>query len=773
MSQDGNMRTKKQWMIYRYDDLSRLTRQLLATDTSTDQALRHKEFCDAFNSLNPPALYTGPSTTVQKYAYDHYGWFNDPALAFEHVDGLTRENGASLQDPEVRGYKTYEQLAVLTADDIQDYHDRAFYYDYKGRVIQTVEKDSRGNILRTTSRYDLIGNLLAQRESYTHGGTTDVLDRTFEYDSRSRMTKETAQFNDGEQAVVAYTYDDLGQLIGKTYGTGAHAIHETMDYNIQGWLTEKSSELFEMRLRYHDPESHLSDRASYTGNISSWWWKHRLINNDNDSENRLYAFTYDDLARLVDTELYLDDSYGASNEFVENGITYDKNSNIITLNRSSLSSDDVKNYLFSYSGNQRIKDETSNSDYEYDANGNIHRDALTGFYIYYNLLNLPTVIYTEGDMGLYYTYLSDGTKIEVCGYDDNEPTRYAGSLVYNDGTFESASFGGGRIVGTNNGANSEVHYFLTDHLGSTRVVAKVTPTGREDLDRKDYYPFGKEWAQPDMPTSDNRYTFSGKEKQHLRFQEIDYADFEARFYDADTGIFLQQDPMAESYYCIGQNVYCMGNPITFFDADGQKVYTTNLTKPAHKQAVQNMMQTKEGRRVLGRFMTKGESLSVGGTTFTAQQTGDRSKDNLSFMSVDLSKGTEGYTTMGTKDGKNLADQSFGLSDNVVDGVNIGVYLNNDITQEETATMAAGHEMLVHVDQRANKLNEIDKNIETGKYSSNPKQYTIDVNNIVSQKDHQLLGQGKIISYKKFTQEMTEMTKNLKYIDLYKEDVTGH
>ena len=574
MSQDGNMRTKKQWMIYRYDYLNRLTLQSLTTDTSTDQALRHKEFCDAFNSLNPPALYTGPSTTVQKYAYDHYGWFNDPALAFEHVDGLTRENGASLQDPEVRGYKTYEQLAVLTADDIQDYHDRAFYYDYKGRVIQTVEKDSRGNILRTTSRYDLIGNLLAQRESYTHGGTTDVLDRTFEYDSRSRMTKETAQFNDGEQAVVAYTYDDLGQLTGKTYGTGQHAIHETMDYNMQGWLTEKSSELFEMRLRYHDPESHLSDRASYTGNISSWWWKHRLINNDNDSENRLYAFTYDDLARLVDTELYLDDSYGASNEFVENGITYDKNSNIITLNRSGLSSDDMKGYRFSYSGNQRIKDETSNSDYEYDANGNIHRDALTGFYIYYNFLNLPTVIYTEGDSGLYYAYLADGTKIEVCGYDDNEPTRYAGSLVYNDGAFESASFGGGRIVGTNNGANSEVHYFLTDHLGSTRVVAKVTPTGRIDLDRRDYYPFGKEWAQPDMPTSDNRYTFSGKEKQHLRFQEIDYADFGARFYDSEGVHFLQQDPLLEKFYRIGPYNYCMGNPVRLADADGRIPFDT-------------------------------------------------------------------------------------------------------------------------------------------------------------------------------------------------------
>ena len=423
-----------------------------------------------------------------------------------------------------------------------------------------------------------------------------------------KLTAITDSSIGGEQAVVNHTYDDLGQLTGKTYGTGVYAIHETMDYNMQGWLTEKSSELFEMRLRYHDPESHLSDRASYTGNISSWWWKHRLINNDNDSENRLYAFTYDDLARLVDTDLYLDDSYGASNEFVENGITYDKNSNIITLNRSSLSSDDVKNYLFSYSGNQRIKDETSNSDYEYDANGNIHRDALTGFYIYYNLLNLPTVIYTEGDMGLYYTYLSDGTKIKVCGYDDNEPTRYAGSLVYNDGTFESASFGGGRIVGTNNDTNSEVHYFLTDHLGSTRVVAKVTPTGREDLDRKDYYPFGKEWTQSGMPTSDNRYTFSGKEQQHLRGQVVNYADFEARFYDSDGIHFLQQDPLLEKYFRIGQYNYCAGNPIRFIDSDGRKIRENSKHLKPHMQRILN--RTPTGRIQYNKMVNNASDISV-------------------------------------------------------------------------------------------------------------------------------------------------------------------
>ena len=383
----------------------------------------------------------------------------------------------------------------------------------------------------------------------------DSLDRTFEYDSRNRLLKETAQFNGGEQAVVAYTYDDLGQLTGKTYGTGAHAIHETMDYNLQGWFTEKSSELFHMNLNYFQAPREWFE-PSYTGNIISWKWSHRQINGNTNSDDYEYGFHYDDLSRLTAAELFINDPIDANNEYTENGITYDKNSNILTLNRTSLSAGDVKSYQFSYSGNQRIKETTTNSEYAYDANGNIHKDALTGFYIYYNFLNLPAVIYTEGDSGLYYTHLSDGTKIEVCGYDDSEPTRYIGSLVYDDETFESASFGGGRIVGTSDGANSEVHYFLTDHLGSTRVVAKVTPTGREDLDRKDYYPFGKEWAQPDMPTSDNRYTFSGKEKQHLRFQEIDYADFKARFYDSDGVMFIQQDPLMERNYSCSAYIYC-------------------------------------------------------------------------------------------------------------------------------------------------------------------------------------------------------------------------
>ena len=190
-------------------------------------------------------------------------------------------------------------------------------------------------------------------------------------------------------------------------------------------------------------------------------------------------------------------------------------------------------------------------------------------FISYNLLNLPTRLFCWGDYAEYYDYLADGTKVRHA-YQDGQERIYAGSLVYDQGVFESAAFGGGRIVGTYD--DSEAHYFLTDHLGSTRVVARVTPTGREDLDRKDYYPFGKAWTQADMPTSGNRYTFSGKEQVDVAIEDgiaTPIHDFGARYYDPDGVLFFQQDPLMEKYYSIGQYNYCMGNPVRMIDADGR------------------------------------------------------------------------------------------------------------------------------------------------------------------------------------------------------------
>ena len=181
-------------------------------------------------------------------------------------------------------------------------------------------------------------------------------------------------------------------------------------------------------------------------------------------------------------------------------------------------------------------------------------------------------MYGWGDYSDYYRYLADGTKI-LHEYSDGQQDEYRGSLVYYSNGEFSAPFGGGRLVSEGN--TTEAHYFLTDHLGSTRVVAKVTPTGCEDLDRKDYYPFGKEWTQSGMPTSSNRYMFSGKERQDIESDDCvttPLYDFGARFYDPDSGMWLQQDPILQfpSLY-----TYCADNPINFIDPFGLDVWTTS------------------------------------------------------------------------------------------------------------------------------------------------------------------------------------------------------
>ena len=122
-------------------------------------------------------------------------------------------------------------------------------------------------------------------------------------------------------------------------------------------------------------------------------------------------------------------------------------------------------------------------------------------------------------------------------------------------------------------------------------MAKVTPTGREDLDRKDYYPFGKEWAQSDMPTSDNRYQFSGKERSNICL-ENDYSsilpvyDFGARSYYPEGVFFFQQDPLMEKYYSIGQYNYCAGNPVRLIDPNGKDVVISGVLNNEALQQLQ-------------------------------------------------------------------------------------------------------------------------------------------------------------------------------------------
>ena len=578
VSQDGNLRAKKQWISYSYDALGRVQEQSLAVEAELIpiRSQAGVSIGEPIKSVEPP--YLGSSVPLRKYVYDTYpSEVQAAGLDFQPIEGLTATDGESLRYDNATGSLTYEKLAVLANDTITGYHQRTCYYDYKGRVIQTVERDTEDGILCTSKRYDFVGNLIVQRESYTRAGKTDDIDRTFTYDDRSRLLSETTQVNGGEEAVVYYEYDELGRLAARRLGEGTSAIAEQSEYDIRSWLTEKSSELFDMSLGH-----------SYTGNITSWQWQHKGDPSGDGPQNR-YEFTYDGLSRLANTTQYVNGELNKQN--VERCLSYDRNGNLQTFIRYENGAC-VSNSTYNYSGNRLVsyrpgtvfeREDVDAGEiilpkkgivfpltvqlHEYDANGNVTKDWERGLDMSYNCLNLLEYAADNDANAINYCYLADGTKLSATTGDDCGFS-YRGSFTYRtdessqpDRVFESTPFGGGRIVGTVDD-ETEVRYFLTDHLGSVRAVVN---SGCEVLERNDYQPFGKRWNTASLPVSDNRDRFNGKEDQ--AFAGLPFLDYGARMYDRERGRWLSQDPLQQYH---SPYVFCGNNPIRLIDLDGME-----------------------------------------------------------------------------------------------------------------------------------------------------------------------------------------------------------
>ena len=192
--------------------------------------------------------------------------------------------------------------------------------------------------------------------------------------------------------------------------------------------------------------------------------------------------------------------------------------------------------------------------------------------ITYNFLNLPKEIKKSGTVVSKYTYLSDGSKVSSCNAGGNG-YMYFGTARFtldnNVPTFESIPFSSGRIVKTTNGY--EPQYYLTDHLGSTRMI--VNKDGQTVEATFDYTPFGVQITGASLPTNSTEYRFSGKELQNISDYEI--YDFGARQYFPKYAIWSSVDPLSEKYYPITPYAYCVNNPIKFIDPDGNKLVSAN------------------------------------------------------------------------------------------------------------------------------------------------------------------------------------------------------
>ena len=301
----------------------------------------------------------------------------------------------------------------------------------------------------------------------------------------------------------------------------------------------------------------------------------------------------------------------------------------------------------SVTGSADFRDGASEAvEYTYDRNGNMTSDLNRKVsLISYNRQNRPARMRHAGGTETF-TYLPDGTKRgrTVLGKDRSlSRTEYRGNLVCADDTLKYILFDGGLIA--MDGSSPEYLFFLRDHLGSVRVVAR--PDGKA-VQVNHYYPYGMAFAGGGMsgnagahpveggvsvaggsleiggetggmelarPGASQPYRFLGNEL--YTSNSLGLYDFSARMYDPALGRFLSVDPMAEGYRHLSPYAYCAGNPVVYVDKDGQvigRVVVGAVVGAAINGGIA-LLSGESGRDVLGAVARGAVDGGIAGLTF--------------------------------------------------------------------------------------------------------------------------------------------------------------
>ena len=139
--------------------------------------------------------------------------------------------------------------------------------------------------------------------------------------------------------------------------------------------------------------------------------------------------------------------------------------------------------------------------HEYDANGNLIKDATRGIdSIRYNVLNLPERIYFSNGYRLDYIYRADGVKLRETrrrptfiaiggsGGVITETTDYIGAYELEGGIPRRLNLPGGYMTI----ADTVYHHYIPDYQGN--ILSVVNTRTRQVEQRTDYYPYGMQSA---------------------------------------------------------------------------------------------------------------------------------------------------------------------------------------------------------------------------------------------------------------------------------------
>ena len=596
--QDGHLRSQSQYRNYRYDGIGRLVLQ--AISTTREEATPNN--CVEMEVRNHYDNYSFRSEFAQLFAIWSDSIYAMPFSATVAKGKLTATLQSTSDDNRYFEMYGYDELGHMT-DKLSAYGDK---------WLKTVHTE-----------YNFVGDVVSVHENvYTIGnyGSRIVLAKRVtlnNYHPSTRLLATTTVTHTGKngnsstQTVSNPSYDVFGNVTANDRpGTAADMAY---DYDkLHGWLKGVSSPCgFSEQL-----QRETAVNAQFSGNIGSMQWR-----NTSNGELHHYDYTYDALGRLTDA-LYSSSANNTTGRYDEQ-VTYNANGSITSLLRNGMKNDGtfgtIDDLTITYNGNRLLKvtDDAeavnyngsldfhdgadAGTEYVYDHNGALTKDSNRGIKdITYDYGHHPYYIDMNQGIGksrnITYDYTPDGVKLSSRHvmsiqneYGNTRKTTtdlYIDGLILRDGKPLMWLFDGGYVDLDDNGSPTGWNYYVTDHLGSTRMVVDSNNNIRETIN---YYPFGSEMRMEDpaLMTGDfqHPYRFTGKELDRLN--GLNMYDFGARWYDvAGVPMWTSVDPLAEKYYHVSPYAYCNNNPAMFIDpngedwtdCDGNKLDNTDNTK---------------------------------------------------------------------------------------------------------------------------------------------------------------------------------------------------
>ena len=495
-SQDGNQAglSTPQWTVQLYDELDRPVLSTLFNTTETIANLKSDlaaasqtntitvstngntegsattisvSLCPT--SINSTVLNNLTTTQVQKYTF--YDTYNYPNLQGFQTGYTNETAGYSTSDPNVIPIAKSSRTYGMPTGSITRIVGSAFiwmpsvnFYDEKGRLTQTIIRNTSTANDITTLQYHFDGRLLSSCVSHTNAaaGYNSFLTLTkYNYDKLGRIASKQLQLGSNPlKTVVSYDYDDVGRLKTKHLDPGYNNPNSGLpdleslnySYNIHSQITginkdyalktagsyDKWGHFFGQYIGYENRDNVFA-HGRLNGQVTGIIW-----NTQGDDNQRKYEYSYDNADRLINAafqeQAHPQDGWSnAKMDFSVSGtsgqITYDNNGNLLTMLHKGVYPgtpapgiiDDLRYTYNSYSNKvQRVDDQMPNvsvngsngdfkdganaagtPDYVYDADGNIVVDLNK------NVQSLNNG--AAGTSGIHYNYMDKPDQIRVVG----------------------------------------------------------------------------------------------------------------------------------------------------------------------------------------------------------------------------------------------------------------------------------------------------------------------------------------------------------------------